>query len=384
MSPNTLPLIDMHCHVGLIGDKWPQWGGMSNEYRRELTFKIFLLYARISEDQVCDRKLREKAIEVIATSGLDKVVCLALDPVYSSSGTRNQAVSHLWIDNDFILELQKDLPGKILLGASVHPYDKDFEDRVRKYVDKGAVLLKWLPSAQQFDLASEKARRAMAFLATAGPGGRPLPLLLHIGPEYAVPTSDKRTQSYDFLTWSWLDDIGNFFRSRRKRWHRPNVNKIRSNLEAAMAEGADIIFAHCGLPYFSGGLLGGLLEHSEFKAIKEFLTLTDRGEFKGRCFADVSAIATPFRKKYFSNIRKLPQDLLLYGSDFPTPAFELSADLGEMYEDFRAILRGQLYRIVVPQDNLLDVNLRELRNAFPGNALFTNFARHGFADSATP
>lgn len=384
MSPESYPTIDMHCHVGLVGDRWPRWGGMSAEYRRELTYKIFLLYARISEDEVCDRRLREKAVETIATSSLDKVVCLALDPVYSESGVRNQAASHLWVDNDFILELQKDLPGKVLLGASVHPFDKDFKDRVKKYVDLGAVLLKWLPSAQQFDLASEKARRAMEFLTTAGPGGRPLPLLLHIGPEYAVPTSDKRTQSYDFLSWSFMDDIGNFFRSKRKKWHRPKVDEIKKNLEAALARGADIIFAHCGLPYFSGGLLGGLLEHSEFKVIRDFLERTDRGEFKGRCFADISAVATPFRKGYFPDLRKLSQELLLYGSDFPTPVFELSADLGEMYADFRAILGGQLYRIVVPQDNLLDVNLRELRNAFPGSPVFTNFARLGFMNGQTP
>lgn len=384
MSPDNLPVIDMHCHVGLVGDKWPKLGGMSGEYRRELTFKIFLLYARISEDRVCDQKLRDKTIETIAASNLDKVVCLALDPVYTLSGERNQAASHFWVDNEYILELQRDLPGRILLGASVHPYDKKFEDRVREYVDKGAVLLKWLPSAQQFDLASEKVRQALCFLATAGPGGRPLPLLLHVGPEYAVPTSDKRTQSHDFLTWSWLDDVGNFFRSSRKKWNRPKVDKIKENLEAALAEGADIIFAHCGLPYFSGGLLGGLLEHSELKVIKDFLKRTDKGEFRGRCFADLSAIVTPFRKKYFADIRKLPQQLLLYGSDFPTPAFELSADLGEMLADFRAILDGQLYRIVVPQDNLLDVNLRELRHAFPAAPMFTNFARHLLADGHTP
>jgi predicted TIM-barrel fold metal-dependent hydrolase len=374
----------MHCHVGLVGDRWPHWGGMSDEYRKELTYQIFLLYARIDKDDVCDQRLREKVIETIATSNLDKVVCLALDPVYTETGTRNEGASHLWVDNDFILELRRELPDKILLGASVHPFDKNFEDRVRKYVDEGAVLLKWLPSAQQFNLASDQVRRTMEFLGTAGPGGKPLPLLLHIGPEYAVPTSDKRTQSYDFLTWSFWDDFGNFFRSRRKKWRRPDIQKIRQNIESALAQGTDVIFAHCGLPYFSGGILGGLLEHSEFKAVREWLQRTDRGEFKGRCFADVSAVTTPFRKKYFSDLRKIPQDLLLYGSDFPTPTFELSADLGEMYEDFKAILKGKLYRIIIPQDNLLDVNLRELRNAFPGSPCFTNFARHGFVRNHTP
>ena len=47
----------------------------------------------------------------------------------------------------------------------------------------------------------------------------------------------------------------------------------------------------------------------------------------------------------------------------------------EMMADFEAMLKGNFGRIIIPQDNLLDVNLRELRNAFPGHPLFYNFAR---------
>jgi hypothetical protein len=74
-------------------------------------------------------------------------------------------------------------------------------------------------------------------------------------------------------------------------------------------------------------------------------------------------------------VAKLPEESLLFGSDFPTPVFELSAGLKEAWRDFRAVLRGDLGRIIIPQDNLLDVNYRELRNAFPGHSMFTNFER---------
>jgi hypothetical protein len=53
--------------------------------------------------------------------------------------------------------------------------------------------------------------------------------------------------------------------------------------------------------------------------------------------------------------------------------FELSADAGEMMADFRAVLNGQLDRIAIPQDNLIDVNHRELEHYFPGHPMFTNF-----------
>ena len=85
------------------------------------------------------------------------------------------------------------------------------------------------------------------------------------------------------------------------------------------------------------------------------------------------ACATPFRKQSFPKLSKLPQDSLLYGSDFPTPVFELSADLKEAWRDFKAILKGDLSRIIIPQDNLLDLNYRELSTAFPGHPMFTNF-----------
>ncbi|MCI0330115.1 MAG: hypothetical protein L0196_04070 [candidate division Zixibacteria bacterium] len=371
MSPDKR--IDMHMHVGLLGNQWPQWGKLSDWYRRQLVYKIFLLYARIKEDQVSDRVLKEKALATIEASGLDQVVCLALDPVYDAKGVRRPELSHLWVDNDYIVELRKELPQKILLGASVHPYDPSFKERVKKYVGEGAVLLKWLPSAQQIDLADPRVKDALLFLAQAR-DGKPLPLLLHCGVEYAIPTSDFRTTSYDFLTWGWWDGFWNFWRFGKK-WHRPKVKEIRANLEAALDAGAVIIFAHCGLPYFAPNFLKEFAEHSDFDEVRRYLegNLKALSGKKRRAYADVSAFCTPFRRDYFKDVAKLPPEYLLFGSDFPTPAFELSADLGEMWEDFKAVMQGHLERIVIPEDNLLDVNYRELQAAFPGHPMFKNF-----------
>lgn len=368
-------IIDMHMHIGLLGDKWPEWGHFSDWYRRQIVYKLFLFYSRVDEKKVSDLFLRDMVIKTIDGCNLSKVVCLALDPVYDAKGNRRTELSNVWVDNDFIImELRKNLPDKVLLGASVHPYDPQFQNRVKKYADEGAVLLKWLPSAQQFDLAEEKTRDAMLSLATIKPDGKPLPLLLHIGPEFAIPTTDERTSSYDYLSWSWSDRLVNFLRGR-KRWHTPRIRKIHENIKAALDEGLTVIFAHAGLPYFSSGLLGRFLEHSDFKTVEKYLNGTAKGDFKGKCYTDVSAFCTPFRYKFFSEIKKLPPELLLFGSDFPTPAFELSADLDEVLDDFKAVLKGQLYRIVVPQDNLLDVNYWELQKAFTKHPMFTNFLR---------
>jgi predicted TIM-barrel fold metal-dependent hydrolase len=367
-------VIDMHFHVGLLGDRFPQWGRLSPWFRRQLQFKVFLLYARVDEDRICDTAMREATIEAIDTSGIDAVVCLALDPHYDERGKRREDLSHMWVDNDYVLDLRKELPQRVLLGASVHPYDPDFENRVKKYVDRGAVLLKWLPSAQGIDLADERTRSALTGLAKLGPGGRPLPLLLHTGSEYAIPPWDRRVKPYDFLSWGRLDRFRNIF--NRPKWIRPDAKKLNENLRAALSEGADIIFAHCGLHYFAGGLVGRLLEHSDFRSVRRYLLEHPVAEASGgRCFADCSAFATPFREPFFGKVAELPEDSLLFGSDFPTPVFELSAGVKEAWRDFKAVLRGDLARIIIPQDNLLDVNYRELRTAFPGHPMFTNFDR---------
>jgi predicted TIM-barrel fold metal-dependent hydrolase len=362
----------MHVHVGRIGKVRPEWGQMSDWYRKQVVYKVFLLYLRVNEEDLTDNLMREMTIRTIETSGIDQAVCLALDCVYDLKGKERRDWSHLWVSNEYVLELQKDLPGKILLGASVHPYDPQFETRVSKCVDNGAVLLKWLPSAQQIDLSDSRVKDALIFLATAK-HGNPLPLLLHVGPEYAIMSSDPRTGSYDYLSWNRSDDFTNFLRFSKK-WFKPDVRRANLNIRAGLEKGAWIIFAHCGFPYFTSGWLASLLEHDESAMIRDYLQSYCSASHKGRCFADVSAFCTPFRKRFFGDVARLPADSLLYGSDFPTPAFELSAGANENLDDFREVLKGELDRIIIPQDNLLDVNLRELRRAFPGHPLFTNFA----------
>jgi len=371
MNGSNQDRIDMHVHVGIVGDQWPQWGKLSAWYQQQLVFKVFLLYARIKQEEVCDAVLHEQTIKVIRTCGVEKVVLLALDPVYDSDGTRREDLSHVWVDNEYVLKLREEIGPKVLFGASVHPYDPEFEKRVTECVKNGAALLKWLPSAQQINLADERVPERLEFLATAK-AGKPLPLLLHVGPEYAIPSSDPKTHSYDFLRWSWLERMANLLRFSRK-WYTPEVDKIHSNLTAGLDSGVVIMFAHCGLPYFASGSIGKLLELSDFDSVRDYLQRNKEAQSTGRSYADVSAFCTPFRKPYFSEVAKLPPQYLLFGSDFPTPAFELSADLNEVMKDFEAVMNGHLDRIIIPQDNLIDVNYRELSHAFPGHPLFTNF-----------
>lgn len=372
----TAPLkVDSHVHVGVLGDDpaFKGYGAISQWMRGNPVYQIMLLYARIERDKVTDTVLRDSLLKAVATSALDRVICLALDPVYDPGGNRREELSNMWVDNSFIVkELIPRSGGRILLGASVHPYDPAFQQRVRQCVQDGAVLLKWLPSAQQINLADPRVMDALVFLATAK-GGKALPLLLHCGYEGAIITTDPRTFSYDYLSWGFLDKLRNALKSKKDRFATPDVAGALANLRAGVDAGATVILAHCGLPYFAPRFLG-FLEHSDFPVVKALLGESSAAaEEKGKFCADVSACVTPFRKSYFGDIRKLPAELLLAASDFPVPVFELSADLKENLRDFEAMIaKGELDRVVVPQDNLLDVNWRELKIAFGEHPMFRN------------
>jgi hypothetical protein len=371
--PGPGSVIDAHVHVGLRGDSFGM-GAFSEYFMAQPAFKVFLAYARLRWRPITDAVLHEATLATLEGCHLDRVVCLPLDPVYDPDGTRREDRSHMWVDNAYTYFLSGELPKRVLPGASVHPYRRNFADEVRLWVDNGAVLIKWLPSVQAIDLAEPVVGARLRELAHLGPGGGPLPLLLHVGSEYAIPPADPALASLNFHCWSTWDTLRNRLRGRRG-WVRPRVREIEANLRAAAAEGAIIIFAHVGLPYYFSGRLAGVFEHSDFDVVRGHLTRgSEREGDRRRYFADVSACCTPFRKPYFEAVAALPKDALLFGSDFPTPVFELSANLKHSLDNLRAAIDSEPERLIVPQGNLLDVNRAQLERAFPGHPMFTNLA----------
>src|SRR5688572_21269005 len=135
--------VDMHVHVGIMGTPGSPAGFMSKAMIDSIAFRIFLLYTRIPPSEVSDARLRAAALDMVRSSQVERVVCLALDAVYNDAGQCDLDATTMLVPNDFILGLQQELPGRILFGASVHPYDPRFEDRVREVVAAGAALLKW-------------------------------------------------------------------------------------------------------------------------------------------------------------------------------------------------------------------------------------------------
>jgi predicted TIM-barrel fold metal-dependent hydrolase len=112
---------------------------------------------------------------------LDAAVVLAFDAVHDEDGRLDEANTHLYVTNDYVADLVPN-HAKFLFGASIHPYRKDALAELERCVQRGAVLLKWLPIVQNFDPADKRCFPIFEALAHYQ-----LPLLSHTGGEVALP-----------------------------------------------------------------------------------------------------------------------------------------------------------------------------------------------------
>ena len=156
---------------------------------------------------------------------IDNAVLLALDALFDEQGNLDPVKTDLWVPNRFLagrIKIANDRladggqPTKrFLLGASVHPYRRDWSARLDEALALGARLIKLIPSVQHIDLGRVD-RRYWKKLADDK-----LPLLLHVGPEYAFPEG-------------------------RRRQDLDHVDKM----DFALREGVTVIAAHCASRVF--------------------------------------------------------------------------------------------------------------------------------------
>ena len=290
-------VIDMHVHFGApensVNDCF--W---SEEFESTPAYWFMKLTSGSIFKKFTTERIEKKLIKAINNSKkVDKCVLLAMDGVYDEYGKFIREQTHLFVPNKFIIELAKKIE-RILFGASVHPYRPDWRDELEYCIANGACLCKWIPSSQQIDPTNVKCIPFYEMMAKHN-----LPLLMHSGPEYAIPTSN---DSYIELN---------------------NPKYLRTPLE----NGVTVIIAHCSLPYF------GMFDTQYFDDLDEYYKLIREAEEKGwKLYSDLSALATPLRNSYIPEIKeKVSHDKLLFGSDYPIPASELS------YKKSKNILKWQ-------------------------------------------
>ncbi len=284
-------IIDIHVHPG-----GPRNSENKCYWSRRFEQTPAYWYLKLTSGSLF-RKLSFNEIEnkiINAVNGAEKVdrcVLLAMDKVYDENGYPREKegkreFTHLFVPNDYIIRLAENNK-KILIGASVHPYRDDWKEELDKCIKRGAVLCKWIPSTQQIDLTNKKCFPVYEYLAEHN-----LPLLVHSGPEYSIPTSDNRFIEFN------------------------NPGYLRQALDM----GVTVIIAHCALPYF------GALDTKYQDDMDEFFKLFDESRYKRwKLYADLAALAEPMRNTFVPIIkRRIPHARLIFASDYPLPASELS------------------------------------------------------------
>src|SRR5258708_3660185 len=115
--------IDCHVHVSALT---PGHGSMSPKILGSIPFRFMQWRLGIQgTDERTERAIESKLVTTLAeTEALDAAVVLAFDAVYDRDGQLDLANTHLYVTNDYAIDLCRRHP-KMLFGASVHPYRKD-------------------------------------------------------------------------------------------------------------------------------------------------------------------------------------------------------------------------------------------------------------------
>src|ERR1700722_18192945 len=177
-------ILDCHVHVSAFD---PSHGSMSKKMLDSLPFTFMRWHFGLKgSDQETERQIENLMVSSInGAKELDAAVVLAFDAVYDLDGNIDLPNTHLYVTNDYVIELASRHP-KILFAASVHPYRKDAVAELERCVAAGAVMIKWLPITQDFNPAD--ARCILFYEALAHLN---IPLLSHTGWEHALPSLDR-------------------------------------------------------------------------------------------------------------------------------------------------------------------------------------------------
>jgi predicted TIM-barrel fold metal-dependent hydrolase len=261
-------IIDCHVHISALTSGH---GMMSSKLLDSIAFRFMQRRLNLpGRDEATERALEAKLVETIdGTEKLDAAVVLAFDAVHDEDGRMNLDNTHLYVTNDYVIELAQRHP-KMLFGASVHPYRKDAVAELERCARAGAVLVKWLPLTQDFNPADSRCFPFYESLAHLK-----IPLLSHTGFEQSLPTI------------------------------RPDVADPML-LKPAIERGVTIIAAHCGtksMPWnedFLPNWAKLAREHEHF-------------------YGDTSALNLPTRSYAYKTVTKDPllRSKLVHGSDWP-------------------------------------------------------------------
>jgi uncharacterized protein len=272
-------IVDVHVHMAGLGSN-ESGNRISPALQLTRAFQRLARRLGLTRDMLAgpdvDWEIAQRILRWLETSTVDRAVFLALDAAYREDGTRDDARTLLVTDNDFVANLA-DRSAKALFGASVHPYRRDAIDELDRLAARGAVLVKWLPGAQNIRPDDPRCLPFYDALSRLG-----LPLLCHTGNEHTLKAF-------------------------------PNALNDPLRLTPALERGVTVIAAHCGMRLL-------LHERCYLSAWREQALRYER------FFGDISAFGIVTRVQPLRRLlRSRPlADKLVYGSDFPAAPLPLS------------------------------------------------------------
>lgn len=212
-----------------------------------------------------------------------RTLLLAFDWARDEAGAPLRERSTFHIPDAYAADVAAQHPDVFEWAASVHPYAPDALDRLDAAKARGARAVKWLPSAQGIDPASERCDRFYEKLKYLR-----LPLISHAGDERAVR--------------GFGEHLGNPLLLRRP-----------------LAAGVSVVVAHCA----SLGM-GRDLDRPDAPLVANFdlfARLMDEPQYRANLRGDISAVTQGNRMDVVELLlaRRDWHPRLLNGSDYPLP-----------------------------------------------------------------
>ncbi len=281
---------DVHCHLLGTGDSGSGiWINPTLEriwQPAQYLQRLFYMNASCAHQSpgrvdasVVDRLLNQS--EAMAPGF--RTLLLAFDWARDEAGAPLRERSTFHVPDAYAADVAAQHPEVFEWAASVHPYAPDALDRLDAAKARGARAVKWLPSAQGIDPASERCDRFYEKLKYLR-----LPLISHAGDERAVR--------------GFGEHLGNPLLLRRP-----------------LAAGVNVVVAHCA----SLGM-GRDLDHPDSPLVDNFelfARLMDDPQHRANLHGDISAVTQGNRMDVVEVLlaRRDWHPRLLNGSDYPLP-----------------------------------------------------------------
>jgi predicted TIM-barrel fold metal-dependent hydrolase len=288
-------LVDHHVHIAGIGvggsnafvnQKMRTW---SHPFHR-LKFKIYMSAAGVASETNADVDFLQRLSGLVANiTDHGKHRILGFDKNYSRDGSVNLEKTEFYVPNEYVFEIAEQHPDLFLPNISVNPYRPDAISELKRWANRGARVVKWLPNAMGIDPSDPHCDEFYLKMKELN-----LVLLSHGGEEKAVETKEDQK-------------LGNPLLLRRPLEH-----------------GVKVIVAHCA----------GLGQNEDLESNDKtqtdnfdlFMRLMDDKRYERLLFGEISAM-TQFNRagKPLTTIlaREDLHERLVNGSDYPLPAVNI-------------------------------------------------------------